>query len=116
KAGNYFFIQAEDGIRDFHVTGVQTCALPISSSSDTPVTLVSEASQLLTSCAASASATAAKTTGMDLVLATTTWAEGVAMATITSGLSPTNLRAIWPAVAVLPWAVWYCHFRLSPTV
>src|SRR5690606_39937441 len=23
--------QAEDGIRDFHVTGVQTCALPISS-------------------------------------------------------------------------------------
>src|SRR5690606_39999903 len=23
------FIQAEDGIRDFHVTGVQTCALPI---------------------------------------------------------------------------------------
>src|SRR5690606_21825930 len=26
----YFFFQAEDGIRDFHVTGVQTCALPIS--------------------------------------------------------------------------------------
>src|SRR5690606_13168428 len=27
---NYvFFFQAEDGIRDFHVTGVQTCALPI---------------------------------------------------------------------------------------
>src|SRR5690606_40425344 len=25
-----FFFQAEDGIRDFHVTGVQTCALPIS--------------------------------------------------------------------------------------
>src|SRR5690606_39934286 len=24
------FCQAEDGIRDFHVTGVQTCALPIS--------------------------------------------------------------------------------------
>src|SRR5690606_39631411 len=24
------FFQAEDGIRDFHVTGVQTCALPIS--------------------------------------------------------------------------------------
>src|SRR5207253_7701262 len=28
-----FFFQAEDGIRDGHVTGVQTCALPISSSS-----------------------------------------------------------------------------------
>src|SRR5690606_39768234 len=25
----YFFFQEEDGIRDFHVTGVQTCALPI---------------------------------------------------------------------------------------
>src|SRR5690606_40676627 len=30
-AGVYylFLFQAEDGIRDFHVTGVQTCALPI---------------------------------------------------------------------------------------
>src|SRR5215813_166666 len=27
-----FFFQAEDGIRDADVTGVQTCALPISSS------------------------------------------------------------------------------------
>src|SRR5690606_40402910 len=27
-----FLFQAEDGIRDFHVTGVQTCALPILSS------------------------------------------------------------------------------------
>src|SRR5690606_41130352 len=27
--GSCFFFQAEDGIRDFHVTGVQTCALPI---------------------------------------------------------------------------------------
>src|SRR6266581_5172068 len=26
----YFFFQAEDGIRDGRVTGVQTCALPIS--------------------------------------------------------------------------------------
>ena len=25
-----FFFQAEDGIRDYDVTGVQTCALPIS--------------------------------------------------------------------------------------
>src|SRR5207302_6304746 len=29
----FFFFQAEDGIRDFHVTGVQTCALPICNSS-----------------------------------------------------------------------------------
>src|SRR3712207_8927223 len=26
---NFFFFQAEDGIRDIGVTGVQTCALPI---------------------------------------------------------------------------------------
>src|SRR6266508_3759413 len=30
-----FFFQAEDGIRDGHVTGVQTCALPITPS--TPI-------------------------------------------------------------------------------
>src|SRR3989454_11687791 len=31
----FFFFQAEDGIRDYKVTGVQTCALPISSASST---------------------------------------------------------------------------------
>src|SRR2546422_4068131 len=30
----FFFFQAEDGIRDVAVTGVQTCALPISLSSE----------------------------------------------------------------------------------
>src|SRR5256885_5967417 len=30
SAGTFFFFQAEDGIRDYKVTGVQTCALPIS--------------------------------------------------------------------------------------
>src|SRR5256885_11205904 len=29
-ASVFFFFQAEDGIRDYKVTGVQTCALPIS--------------------------------------------------------------------------------------
>src|SRR5437762_4421049 len=29
KVGKFFFFQAEDGIRDTSVTGVQTCALPI---------------------------------------------------------------------------------------
>src|SRR5256885_9761343 len=28
----FFFFQAEDGIRDYKVTGVQTCALPICNS------------------------------------------------------------------------------------
>src|SRR5258707_12358276 len=30
----FFFFQAEDGIRDIGVTGVQTCALPISPGGD----------------------------------------------------------------------------------
>src|SRR2546430_13524034 len=30
-SSSFFFFQAEDGIRDLTVTGVQTCALPISS-------------------------------------------------------------------------------------
>ena len=29
SGGGVFFFQAEDGIRDTSVTGVQTCALPI---------------------------------------------------------------------------------------
>src|SRR5690606_40342420 len=34
-----FVVQAEDGIRDFHVTGVQTCALPISVHPGSPTTM-----------------------------------------------------------------------------
>src|SRR5439155_8898571 len=41
-----FFFQAEDGIRDGHVTGVQTCALPISRSTRSPA-------RPITSCRAS---------------------------------------------------------------
>src|SRR5476649_2995508 len=33
----FFFLQAEDGIRDHCVTGVQTCALPISTDSLGPL-------------------------------------------------------------------------------
>src|SRR2546430_3011970 len=36
----FFFFQAEDGIRDLTVTGVQTCALPISSREDERGTLI----------------------------------------------------------------------------
>src|SRR5690606_40759915 len=43
------FFQAEDGIRAFHVTGVQTCALPISAAS--------EVIALHAACAKSAAAT-----------------------------------------------------------
>src|SRR2546430_8529350 len=44
----FFFFQAEDGIRDLTVTGVQTCALPISAVSAAALTV------LLTACASSA--------------------------------------------------------------
>src|SRR5206468_6897157 len=33
----FFFFQAEDGIRDLIVTGVQTCALPISACRQSPL-------------------------------------------------------------------------------
>src|SRR5206468_9578767 len=36
----FFFFQAEDGIRDLIVTGVQTCALPISAMTTTLVAMV----------------------------------------------------------------------------
>src|SRR5207253_8574820 len=37
----FFFFQAEDGIRDGHVTGVQTCALPISAPTVWPTRAIS---------------------------------------------------------------------------
>src|SRR5256885_2841852 len=43
-----FFFQAEDGIRDYKVTGVQTCALPIS-----PFSLSLSAAALVFRCASS---------------------------------------------------------------
>src|SRR5258706_16244678 len=46
RYGCFFFFQAEDGIRDWSVTGVQTCALPISYScrgmNDVPDARISE--------------------------------------------------------------------------
>src|SRR5439155_12957268 len=42
-----FFFQAEDGIRDGHVTGVQTCALPISSLRDRLYQLYGERNDLI---------------------------------------------------------------------
>src|SRR5699024_11634942 len=40
-----FFFQAEDGIRDRNVTGVQTCALPISAPLITPLISASQLSR-----------------------------------------------------------------------
>src|SRR2546430_13520061 len=36
RSAMFFFFQAEDGIRDLTVTGVQTCALPISAGTGRP--------------------------------------------------------------------------------
>src|SRR5215510_15681112 len=41
QSWSFFFFQAEDGIRAGHVTGVQTCALPISGGSDHAATIKS---------------------------------------------------------------------------
>src|SRR3954466_16431989 len=38
RAHFFFFFQAEDGIRDYRVTGVQTCALPIYTGANTTST------------------------------------------------------------------------------
>src|SRR5204863_4144931 len=48
-----FFFQAEDGIRDLYVTGVQTCALPIfTSPAGSPPSLRPTASTSTAACAA----------------------------------------------------------------
>jgi hypothetical protein len=49
------------------------------------------------------------------VAATTAGAEGVALATMASGVSPPNLRASGAAGPGVPWALWYCHFRFLRT-
>src|SRR5262249_58257181 len=41
----FFFFQAEDGIRDWSVTGVQTCALPIFNGSLAPGTVAARLGQ-----------------------------------------------------------------------
>src|SRR3712207_8586910 len=41
----FFFFQAEDGIRDIGVTGVQTCALPISRGRSRPIPARTRASR-----------------------------------------------------------------------
>src|SRR2546430_2780964 len=47
----FFFFQAEDGIRDLTVTGVQTCALPISSGTMAPYGATLSAPLVLSPCA-----------------------------------------------------------------
>src|SRR2546426_283439 len=48
----FFFFQAEDGIRDYKVTGVQTCALPISTIAVVAGVIVTSATRAVTRSAA----------------------------------------------------------------
>src|SRR5712675_161362 len=83
----FFFFQAEDGIRDVAVTGVQTCALPISHSSAVSRSRVrrtveaSTAAQSLRWARATASRTSAGTPGRSAEAVTsdmsTTWISAV---------------------------------------
>src|SRR5690606_39667073 len=73
-----FFFQAEDGIRDFHVTGVQTCALPISTSREALIN-----SQMRTALA--------KVAFMPFGLMIDRWRWGVFDGSIT----PDNYNAAW---------------------
>src|SRR4051794_41189084 len=52
----FFFFQAEDGIRDGRVTGVQTCALPILSSDACELPPASVARVSMPACAAAVTA------------------------------------------------------------
>src|SRR2546429_551967 len=47
-AEHFFFFQAEDGIRDVAVTGVQTCALPISAAASAALLLAAGGGYMLT--------------------------------------------------------------------
>src|SRR5256885_12154445 len=42
-----FFFQAEDGIRDYKVTGVQTCALPIFAVTPSPILTPAECASVV---------------------------------------------------------------------
>src|SRR5256885_8702582 len=53
--GEFFFFQAEDGIRDYKVTGVQTCALPILPDLSFDPEVVAERDQMARQIAASLS-------------------------------------------------------------
>src|SRR5205807_6756749 len=64
----FFFFQAEDGIRDYKVTGVQTCALPISLDPTKDTNISGGASPIFTASDFSDSDVAKTATVMKLVL------------------------------------------------
>src|SRR2546422_2665484 len=79
----FFFFQAEDGIRDVAVTGVQTCALPISRPPERPSEPSQSAAGLAQSIVSGPSADPLRN-----------WA--------TNALSEENIRSASPASTIRP--------------
>src|SRR5437660_2584741 len=63
-----FFFQAEDGIRDGHVTGVQTCALPISHSASSASAWTPSASGSATTWRSNGACTVGEATAAEALL------------------------------------------------
>src|SRR3712207_7216914 len=59
----FFFFQAEDGIRDIGVTGVQTCALPISREAIVAMTTLAASAPLMKNSAMRTTQSAELSTG-----------------------------------------------------
>src|SRR5690606_40243356 len=95
----FFFFQAEDGIRDFHVTGVQTCALPISFSAKASITLRSTIARLVAVHFCPAKRIAPLTT-MSAALS-----RSASASTIAAFLPPISSWYLMPRAAA-SWAMW----------
>src|SRR5207245_3738357 len=68
----FFFFQAEDGIRDATVTGVQTCALPICWERQPPPAAVTSCAKGIEGCAP----------GRVTLIAAAAWAKSMASVTV----------------------------------
>src|SRR6266850_5395226 len=84
----FFFFQAEDGIRDYKVTGVQTCALPIWPCQPGAPSL----NTVTTSSAPSPSASSTETWPASFV--PTSWTAGPPRCSISTGPAPGRTEAI----------------------
>src|SRR5256885_8168124 len=93
----FFFFQAEDGIRDYKVTGVQTCALPILSMTGMPSVI--QTINPMPALAASIIASAAPEGGTNIQLAS---ASVVAFASATVSKTGKPSTSVPPLPGVTP--------------
>src|SRR5207249_5739809 len=95
-----FFFQAEDGIRDRNVTGVQTCALPISAS-DIVIACTVPPKRFTTSSRARSPAS-----GLRDVMTTSAPARANSPAArIPTGPVPATMRTRWPRERERRWTI-----------